>query len=432
MRHAILCADGGFSEQQADAIIGSIEQKVAAGGTNQSDATQMNGDIIMVRSASGNNGLLMPSSTNTGSLYDVVTPETQVKYRPGGRLRVINRSGSTVKVYPVSGANFYGLSANVYLAVPDGCELHATYLNSDVWAYTVLNTTGVFGPYTIAGRPSASAMPAGSSIRIADSTYGLYGLMTTDGSYWTGTFSLAQTIPVIKACNVKITAAGATTSQVDFTGSGTPGKALPQTIPLAWLWLETLAGTNITQGYYLASGVSNHVFTLLSGTPGNTSSFAVTGTTADLTASTGTDVNLLALGLSTPVTTGQAIPADLLGIGGMFRTHMVVEVPSTATGNFTLRQTFGGTKFFGDISLTTAGLRGTTYFWNTGANNTNAYLAPTATSGWVEGTNPVSTSVFVSAVDTHSSAQNHTITMQNSNATDWCYLMRVWMDIRCQ
>lgn len=76
---------GGASSGLATAIFGGINTGVTAAGSSQTDATAIQAGKVIVAGADGNKGVILPAVRH-------------------GVITVFNNSGSTLKVYPPSGA----------------------------------------------------------------------------------------------------------------------------------------------------------------------------------------------------------------------------------------------------------------------------------------------------------------------------------------
>ena len=77
---------GGFSAGQAVAMGGTAFSSVAAAGSTQTDATAVTSDVAIVTAADGTKGVRLPAA------------------QPGDSVVLFNNAGSTLKVYPPTGA----------------------------------------------------------------------------------------------------------------------------------------------------------------------------------------------------------------------------------------------------------------------------------------------------------------------------------------
>lgn len=76
----------GFSAGQALAVGGSVNTAAASAGSTQADATTIGASNIIVTGADGTKGVILPA------------------LNPGESVEVFNSAGSTLKVYPPTGA----------------------------------------------------------------------------------------------------------------------------------------------------------------------------------------------------------------------------------------------------------------------------------------------------------------------------------------
>lgn len=86
MAYAKEIMGGGLSAGQAQAIGGQTNTSVTAAGSTQTDATALNSSINVVGSADGAKGVILLAG------------------QPGDEVWVFNNAGSTLKVYPPTGA----------------------------------------------------------------------------------------------------------------------------------------------------------------------------------------------------------------------------------------------------------------------------------------------------------------------------------------
>lgn len=77
---------GGFAAGQATAIGGTKFASIAAAGSVQGDGTAVATDAAIVTAADGTKGVTLPAA------------------QPGDSVTLFNNSGSTLKVYPPTGA----------------------------------------------------------------------------------------------------------------------------------------------------------------------------------------------------------------------------------------------------------------------------------------------------------------------------------------
>lgn len=77
---------GGFSAGQAKALGGSSNTSLASAGSTQTDATLIKSSIVIVTGADGTKGVILPAVP------------------VGDSILVVNNAGSTLKVYPPTGA----------------------------------------------------------------------------------------------------------------------------------------------------------------------------------------------------------------------------------------------------------------------------------------------------------------------------------------
>lgn len=92
----------GLSAGTAKLITGILADNLTATGTTQTDALPLPGDINVVAFVNGT-GVKLP-------------PVPQ----PGDEIMVTNLSGSSVQVYPSSGASIQGAAVNTPLTLPSG------------------------------------------------------------------------------------------------------------------------------------------------------------------------------------------------------------------------------------------------------------------------------------------------------------------------
>lgn len=112
---------GGFSAGQAAALGGQYNGSVTAAGSSQTDATAIVSSLNVVASADGSKGVILPA----GQVGDAVT--------------IFNNSGSTLKVYPPSGAAISVPATG--LGTANAAYSHTTYA---VCTYVCVSSTQWF------------------------------------------------------------------------------------------------------------------------------------------------------------------------------------------------------------------------------------------------------------------------------------------------
>lgn len=108
----------GFPAGQATGLGGSVNVSVAAAGSTQANATAITASNVIVASADGTKGVVLPAAM------------------PGDSVTIFNNAGSTLKVYPPSGAAI--AVPGTGLGTGDASYAHTTYATA---TYKCLTST---------------------------------------------------------------------------------------------------------------------------------------------------------------------------------------------------------------------------------------------------------------------------------------------------
>lgn len=110
----------GFSPSQALTIPSGVATAVVAAGSTQTDATLIGAGLNRVTAADGTKGVILPAAN------------------PGESVTIVNDSGSTLKVYPPSGAAIGVPATSFGSAVANTAYSHTTFA---VVTYTCYSST---------------------------------------------------------------------------------------------------------------------------------------------------------------------------------------------------------------------------------------------------------------------------------------------------
>ncbi len=110
----------GFAPMQAVAIPNGIPTAVVAAGSTQADATLIEAGLNRVPAAHGTQGVILPAAN------------------PGESVTIVNDAGSTLKVYPPSGAAIGVPATSFGSAVANTAYSHTTFA---VVTYTCYSST---------------------------------------------------------------------------------------------------------------------------------------------------------------------------------------------------------------------------------------------------------------------------------------------------
>jgi hypothetical protein len=111
----------GCPAPQAQASVGIPTAAFNLGGTGQSDAPLMSTDLCI-------------ATTTTGSNYGCIVPAAATgAIGIGDTYILVNHSGQTAKVYPISGGKIANASANTAFSVTTGKTAIFNYIGSDNW-----------------------------------------------------------------------------------------------------------------------------------------------------------------------------------------------------------------------------------------------------------------------------------------------------------
>ena len=111
----------GCPAPQAQASVGIPTTAFTVSGTGQSDAPLLPSDLVIATLTAGSNyGCIVPaSSTGVVGIGDTYI--------------LVNHTGQTVKVYPISGKSIANASANSAFSVSTGKVAIFNYIGSDNW-----------------------------------------------------------------------------------------------------------------------------------------------------------------------------------------------------------------------------------------------------------------------------------------------------------
>lgn len=110
----------GFSPIQATASSNGMTAAIVAAGTTQATGTAVNAGFNRVTAADGTKGVTLPAGS------------------PGDSMIIVNDSGSTLKVYPPSGAALGVPGTSFGAAVADASYAHTTFAVVEYTCYSSL------------------------------------------------------------------------------------------------------------------------------------------------------------------------------------------------------------------------------------------------------------------------------------------------------